>query len=96
MSPEVQLYGTFAIGAVVGGVAALSAKGRGLVFYFIFGVVGSFIGKPFLDEIGIRFATGPIEQMIDSIFGAVVLVIVVRIIFRIFQSENRDGRDWHP
>jgi len=46
------------VGFVLGGIAALGDKGRGLVTYLVFGVVGSSVGGALLVPVfGIRLIT---------------------------------------
>ncbi|MGP0094092.1 MAG: GlsB/YeaQ/YmgE family stress response membrane protein [Xanthobacteraceae bacterium] len=95
VSPQARAFiVALVIGVVVGGIAALSAKGSGLVIgiatlsakgmiYITAGVVGSFVGRPLLEAIGIYIDPPDplVGYMIPDIFGAIALVIVVRVIF---------------
>ena len=72
------------IGIVVGGIAALSAKGKGLVVYIVVGVLGSLLGQPGLVALGIHLGIGEISVIVNAILGAVFLVIVARVFFKLF------------
>ena len=71
------------VGFVLGGVAALSDKGRGLVTYLVFGVAGSSVGGALLVPVfGIQLITAdPIATtIVNSTFVALVFVVVSRIV----------------
>jgi uncharacterized membrane protein YeaQ/YmgE (transglycosylase-associated protein family) len=73
---------TCVIGIVAGFLASLIVGGGGLVRYLITGILGSFIGGPILAalgvNLGIRSALG--SQIVTSTIGAVVVVILARLI----------------
>jgi hypothetical protein len=57
------------VGFVLGGIAALSDKGRGLVTYLVFGVVGSSVGGALLVPVfGIQLITADPNRDNDSPF----------------------------
>jgi uncharacterized membrane protein YeaQ/YmgE (transglycosylase-associated protein family) len=71
------------VGFVLGGIAALSDKGRGLVTYLVFGVVGSSVGGALLVPVfGIQLITAdPIATtIVHSTFVALIFVVVTRIV----------------
>jgi uncharacterized membrane protein YeaQ/YmgE (transglycosylase-associated protein family) len=71
------------VGFVIGGIAALSDKGRGLVTYLVLGVVGSSVGGALLVPVfGIQFITAaPITAtIVHSTFLAIIFVVATRIV----------------
>lgn len=70
------------VGLVSGFVASLVVGGGGLFYYLIIGVIGAFVGGILLNAIGVKIATGNpfINQIVTSVIGAVVVVIVARLI----------------
>ena len=79
--------GTFVAGIVgcfvLGGIAALSDEGRGLVTYLVFGVVGSSVGGALLAPVfGIQLITADpiVTAIVHSTFAALIFVVVRRIV----------------
>jgi len=71
------------IGFIIGGIAALSDKGRGLVTYLVLGVVGSSVGGALLVPVfGIQLITvNPIvDTIVSSTFVAIIFVVITRIV----------------
>jgi uncharacterized membrane protein YeaQ/YmgE (transglycosylase-associated protein family) len=72
------------IGLIIGGIATLAVRGIGLIIYLVAGVIGSFIGGlwllPFL---GIIFDDPFIQIIFGAPIGAIILVILARLIFRL-------------
>ena len=71
------------VGFVLGGIAALSDKGRGLVTYLVFGVVGSSVGGALLVPVfGIQLITADpiVTTIVHSTFAALIFVVVTRIV----------------
>lgn len=70
------------VGLVSGFIASFVVGGGGLFYYLIIGVIGAFVGGILLNAIGLKIATGnPLaNQIITSVIGAVVVVIVARLI----------------
>jgi uncharacterized membrane protein YeaQ/YmgE (transglycosylase-associated protein family) len=69
------------VGFVLGGIAALSDKGRGLVTYLVFGVVGSSVGGALLVPLfGIQLITADpiVTTIVHSTFAALIFVVVTR------------------
>lgn len=69
------------IGLVIGGIAAFSAGGKGLVTYLVAGVVGSFVGGLLLSVIVVRDPF--ITYMIGGSLGAIGSVVLARSIFKL-------------
>ena len=71
-----------AVGAIAGLLASLVVGGHGLFYYVIIGVIGSFVGGFLFSALKINIATGSVivNQIITSTIGAIIVVILARII----------------
>ena len=71
------------IGLVAGWLASLVVGGGGLISYIIWGVLGSFVGGFLLPKLGISIKLGNplVDQIVVAAIGAVVLVLIGRLIF---------------
>lgn len=72
------------MGLVAGAIADLFVPGSGgLLGYLVAGLVGSFVGGFLARQFNIRLNLGSIfvEQMVISVIGAIIVLVVVRIIF---------------
>ena len=71
-----------AVGAIAGLLASLVVGGGGLIYYVIIGVIGSFVGGFLFNALKINLATGSVimNQIITSTIGAIIVVILARII----------------
>ncbi len=71
------------IGLVAGWLASFVVGGGGLISYIIWGVLGSFIGGFLLPKVGLKIDVGNdlINQILVAAIGAIVLVLVARLIF---------------
>ena len=72
------------VGAVAGWLASMVVKGGsfGLIGDIIVGIVGAFIAGWLLPQIGIVIGGGIIAVIINAFIGAVILLIVSRLIAR--------------
>jgi len=70
------------IGLVAGWLASFIVGGGGLIKYVVWGLVGSVVGGFLARQFGINLNIGNavIEQIIIATAGAVVVVLVARII----------------
>ena len=70
------------IGLVAGFLASLIVGGGGLLTYLISGVIGSFVGGFLLSAVGVNLGIkNPlISQIATSTIGAIVVVILARLI----------------
>jgi uncharacterized membrane protein YeaQ/YmgE (transglycosylase-associated protein family) len=70
------------VGLVSGFLASLIVGGSGLLFYLIIGVIGAFVGGFLLNALGLKIGTGNplVNQIITSVIGAIVVVILARLI----------------
>lgn len=71
-----------AIGLVAGWLASLVVGGGGLLKYVIWGVLGSVVGGFLLPAVGvsINFGSPLVNQIVVSAIGAIVLVLVARVV----------------
>jgi len=71
-----------AVGAIAGLLASLVVGGGGLFYYVIIGVIGSFVGGILFNALKINIATGSAiaNQIITSAVGAIIVVILARMI----------------
>ena len=71
------------IGLVAGWLTSLVVGGGGLISYIIWGVLGSFVGGFLLPKLGISIKLGNplVDQIVVAAIGAVVLVLIGRLIF---------------
>ena len=70
------------IGLVAGFFASLIVGGGGLFYYIIIGVIGAFVGGILFNALGINIGTGNaiVNQVITSAIGAIIVVILARLI----------------
>jgi len=54
--------------------------GFGLIGDLVLGIIGAFIGDWLLPRIGIRLGTGIVSAIINGTVGAVLLLILVRLV----------------
>lgn len=77
-----QIVVTIVIGLVAGWLASLVVGGGGLLRYIITGIIGAFVGTFVLGALGIRLRLGNnvLEQIVTAAVGAIIVVILARII----------------
>ena len=70
------------IGIVAGFLASLVVGGGGLVRYLITGLIGSFVGGFLAQQFNIKLGLGNalIEQIIVASVGAIIVVVLARLI----------------
>jgi len=83
MSGEVILI-WLAVGAIAGWLAGMIVKGGGfgLVGDIVVGIAGAFIGGWLFPKLGIALAPGLLGVVLSATAGAVVLLLVLRLIRR--------------
>ncbi len=71
------------IGVVAGWLASFIVGGGGLISYLIWGGLGSVLGGILLPKIGVKIDLGNalVNQIVVATIGAIVLVLVGRMIF---------------
>jgi uncharacterized membrane protein YeaQ/YmgE (transglycosylase-associated protein family) len=83
MRPQAQVFIIIMlVGLLIGGIATVSDKGRGLVTYLFLGVVGSGVGGALLVPLfGIQLITADpiVATIVHSTFVALIFVVVTRV-----------------
>jgi uncharacterized membrane protein YeaQ/YmgE (transglycosylase-associated protein family) len=72
------------VGAVAGWLAGMIVKGGGfgLLGDIVVGIIGAFIGGWLLMELGVSVGTGIISVIATATIGAVVLLVLLRLVRR--------------
>jgi uncharacterized membrane protein YeaQ/YmgE (transglycosylase-associated protein family) len=72
------------VGAVAGYLAGLVVKGGGfgLLGDIVVGIIGAFVGGWLLPRLGIHLGVGIVSIIASATLGAVVLLLVLRLIRR--------------
>lgn len=70
------------IGLVAGWLAGQIVRGTGfgVIGDILVGVVGAFIGSWLLPRFGIHLGTGMINEIVNATIGAILLLLVVRML----------------
>ncbi len=73
------------VGAVAGWLAGVIVKGGGfgLVGDIVVGIVGAFLGGWLLPRLGLHLGAGIVSIILSATIGAVVLLLIIRLIRRI-------------
>lgn len=73
------------VGAIAGWLAGLLVKGGGfgLLGDIAVGILGAFIGGWLLPRIGVSFGVGLVPAIVSATIGAVVLLVILRLIRRV-------------
>jgi len=76
------LLAALAIGLVAGWLASLVVGGGGLLKYIVWGLLGSVVGGFLLPALGVSINLGAplVNQIVVSAIGAIVLVVVARVV----------------
>ncbi|MDX2201383.1 MAG: GlsB/YeaQ/YmgE family stress response membrane protein [Hyphomicrobiaceae bacterium] len=77
-----QLVVTAVIGIVAGWLASIVVGGAGIIQYLVSGVIGAFVGSFIISALGIKLRLGSaiLEQILTAAIGAIVVVLLARII----------------
>jgi len=72
------------VGAVAGWLAGLIVRGAGfgLIGDIIIGIIGAFIAHWLLPKLGIQLGAGFVRAVLNATVGAVILLLIVRLIRR--------------
>ena len=72
------------VGAVAGWLAGLVVRGFGfgLIGNIVIGIIGAFLGGWLFGNFGIAIGAGIINTIFTAFIGAVVLLLIVRVIKR--------------
>ncbi len=70
------------VGIVAGWLAGQIVQGTGLgvIGDLLFGIAGAFVGGWLLPRVGIHLGTGLVSAIINATLGAVVLLLVMRVL----------------
>ena len=70
------------IGIVAGWLASIVVGGGGVIRYLVTGMIGAFVGGFLVNTLGIRLGIRSplIEQILVSTLGAIVVVLLARLI----------------
>jgi uncharacterized membrane protein YeaQ/YmgE (transglycosylase-associated protein family) len=73
------------VGAIAGWLAGVVVRGGGfgLIGDIIVGIIGAFVAGWLFPRLGFHLAAGIIGVILDAAIGAIVLLIIIRIIRRI-------------
>ena len=86
------------VGIVAGWLAGniVRGGGYGLIGDLIVGVIGAFIGDRLLPQLGIHLGTGIVALVVNATLGAIVLLIILRLISGAGGGgwRSRFGRRW--
>jgi uncharacterized membrane protein YeaQ/YmgE (transglycosylase-associated protein family) len=85
------------VGLIAGWLAGqiMQGTGFGLVGDLVIGVIGAFIGGGLLPQLGIHLGSGIISAIIDSTVGALLLLLVMRLVRGGNGWRARLGRGWN-
>jgi uncharacterized membrane protein YeaQ/YmgE (transglycosylase-associated protein family) len=80
------------VGLVAGWLAGQIVRGGGfgLIGDILIGIVGAFIGDWLLPRLGIHLGAGIVAAIIDATIGAVVLLLIIRLV----SQGSRGGYGW--
>ena len=75
---------TVVIGGIIGWMASMLVKGRGLGLAgdIIVGIVGSVLGGWLLPDCGVSLGAGLVGTIITGVIGAVIILFIVKLIKR--------------
>jgi uncharacterized membrane protein YeaQ/YmgE (transglycosylase-associated protein family) len=70
------------VGIVAGWLAGKVVRGTGfgLIGDLVVGVIGAFLATLIFPRLGIRLGTGLVSEIVFSALGAIILLLVVRLI----------------
>ena len=83
------------VGIVAGWLAGrvMQGGGFGLIGDLIVGLIGAFIGDWLLPQLGIHLGTGIVALIVNAFIGAVVLLLILRLVSG-WRGRPRWGRRW--
>jgi uncharacterized membrane protein YeaQ/YmgE (transglycosylase-associated protein family) len=70
------------VGLIAGWLAGQIVRGTGLGLFgdLLFGILGAFVGSWFLPKLGVHLGAGMINAIINATVGAILLLLVVRLL----------------
>ena len=84
------------IGLIAGWLAGqiVQGTGFGIVGDLIIGIVGAFIGSWLLPQLGIHLGSGIIAAIINATIGALILLLIIRLVRGGGGRRGSWGRRW--
>jgi uncharacterized membrane protein YeaQ/YmgE (transglycosylase-associated protein family) len=84
------------VGIVAGYLAGrvMRGGGFGLIGDLVVGLIGAFIGDWLLPRLGIHLGTGIVALIINAFIGAVILLLILRLVGGQAAYRGRWGRRW--
>jgi uncharacterized membrane protein YeaQ/YmgE (transglycosylase-associated protein family) len=81
------------VGLIAGWLAGRIVQGTGFGFIgdLVVGIIGAFIGDWLLPRLGVHLGVGIIGAIFDATVGAIVLLLVVRLVRG---GSNWEGNSW--
>ena len=85
------------VGLITGWLAGqiIQGTGFGLIGDLIIGVAGAFIGGALLPQLGIHLGSSTISAIIDATIGALLLLLIMRLVRGGNGWRARLGRGWN-
>lgn len=70
------------VGVIAGWLAGklVQGTGFGLIGDLVVGIIGAFIASWLFPRLGFQLGTGMIREIIDSAIGAILLLVVIKLI----------------
>ncbi len=81
------------VGVIAGWLAGKITRGSGygLIGDLVLGLIGAFVGDWLLPRLGIHLGTGIVALIVNALIGAVVLLVLIRILTGGFWRRSRWG-----
>ena len=91
-----RLLAILLVGVIAGWLAGKIVRGAGLGILgdLVVGILGAFIGNWVLPRLGIHLAAGIVGAVINATIGAILLLLVVRLLRGGSGWRRRSGRRW--
>ena len=85
------------VGLIAGWLAGQLEQGTGFgpIGDLLIGVSGAFVGGWLLPQLGIHLGSGTISAIIDATIGALILLLIMRMVRGGNGWRARMGRGWH-
>lgn len=85
------------VGLAAGWLAGqiVQGTGFGLIGDIVIGVIGAFIGDWLMPGLGIHFGVGIISAIINATIGAIVLLLIVRLVRGRGRWSGGSGTGWN-
>ena len=81
------------VGMVAGWLAGKITRGAGygLIGDLVVGLIGAFVGDWLLPRLGIHLGTGIVALIVNAFIGAIVLLLLLRVLTGGFRRRSRWG-----